>query len=286
MLECELKRRFRLDLDEVSALCARPRPEGGIELLAVGDEDFAVVTATLVSDEVEGASRSEVGDVLDDHVRDGDSGSEWEAVAADGEGRVFVVSESSAEVVVLSPDLKSQVHTIELDVEGGPDRRARKLLDDENAGPEGIVILDDGHLLVAKQRDPILLIEFGPHPLVAGRSASVLSRGDRTELVPLRSWRLREEDEEEVESVNDLAVDGEGRLHAVSSRSRCIYELRPGSDGDEIRVAQRWHLPDEIEPGKERRAEGLAFDGRDRPVVAIDSKQPDENTFLLGRLPR
>ena len=54
---------------------------------------------------------------------------------------------------------------------------------------------------------------------------------------------------------------------------------RPGSHSS-------WHLPDEIEPGKERRAEGLAFDALDRPVVAIDSRQPDENTFLLERLPR
>ena len=271
---CELKKRFRLDLEEVSALCARRHPDGGVELLAVGDEDFAVVAATLVDDGLEDARRTELGDALNDDARDRDSGSEWEAVAADGEGRVFMVSESSAEVVVLSPDLKSQVHTIELDVDAGPDRRARKLLDDENAGPEGIVLLDDGHLLVAKQRDPILLIEFGPDDPVGRR------------LVPLRSWRLREDDEEEVESVNDLALDGEGRLHAVSSRSRCIYELQLGTDEDKVRIAQRWHLPAEIEPGKERRAEGLAFDGRGRPVVAIDSRQPDENTFLLERLPR
>ena len=274
MPESELKKRFRLDLEEVSALCARPRPDGGVELLAVGDEDFAMVAATLMGDDLEDARRTKLDDVVDDDVRDPDSGSEWEAVASDGEGRVFVVSESSAEVLVLSPELTRQVHTIELDVDAGPDRRARKLLDDENAGPEGIVLLDDGHLLVAKQRDPILLIEFGPHE-PAGRR-----------LVPLRSWRLREDDEEEVESVNDLALDGEGRLHAVSSRSRCIYELQLGSDEDKVRIAQRWRLPEEIEPGKERRAEGLAFDGRDRPVVAIDSRQPDENTFLLERLSR
>ena len=60
-------------------------------------------------------------------------------VAVDTEGRVFVVRESSATVVVLSPGLDGHVHTIELDVEGGPDRRARRLLDDENAGPEGIL---------------------------------------------------------------------------------------------------------------------------------------------------
>jgi uncharacterized protein YjiK len=274
MPECELKKRFRLDLEEVSALCARPRPDGGVELLAVGDEDFVMVAATLVGDELEDARRTELDDVFDDDVRDRGSGSEWEAVACDGEGRAFVVSESSTDVVVLSPDLKSHVHTIELDVDAGPDRRARKLLDDENAGPEGIVLLDDGHLMVAKQRDPILLIEFGPH-----------DPGGRR-LVPLRSWRLRDEDEEEVESVNDLALDGEGRLHAVSSRSRCIFELQLGSGEDKVRIERRWRLPEEIEPGKDRRAEGLAFDGRDRPVVAIDSRQPDENAFLLERLPR
>ena len=146
-------------------------------------------------------------------------------------------------------------------------------------------MLEDGHLLVAKQRDPILLTEFGPRAPLAGRSASEPPTGDRTQLVALRSWRLREEDEE-VESANDLALDGEGRLHAISSRSRCIYELRPSSDDDELRAGPRWRLPAEIEPDKNRRAEGLAFDQQDRPVIAIDSKEKDENAFLLGRLPR
>ena len=66
MPECELKKRFRLDLEEVSALCARPHPDGGAELLAVGDEDFAVVAATLVDDALENARRTELGDALND----------------------------------------------------------------------------------------------------------------------------------------------------------------------------------------------------------------------------
>jgi uncharacterized protein YjiK len=274
MPECELKTRFG-SIWTRSRPCARARaPDGHAELLAVGDEDFALVTATLTSDELVGARRHELGDALDDDVRDGDSGSEWEAIAVDPQGRVLVVSESSATVVVLAAKLDAQVRTIELDVANGPDRRARKLLDDENAGPEGIVVLDDGHLLAAKQRNPILLIEFGP------RDAAT------PQMVPLRSWRLREEDEKDVESVNDLALDGEGRLHAISSRTRCVYELRPRADDDELRIGRRWRLPEEIESGKDRRAEGLAFDGQDRPVVAIDSRQPGENAFILGRLPR
>jgi uncharacterized protein YjiK len=164
MPECELKTRFG-SIWTRSRPCARARaPDGHAELLAVGDEDFALVTATLTSDELVGARRHELGDALDDDVRDGDSGSEWEAIAVDPQGRVLVVSESSATVVVLAAKLDAQVRTIELDVANGPDRRARKLLDDENAGPEGIVVLDDGHLLAAKQRNPILLIEYAATP--------------------------------------------------------------------------------------------------------------------------
>ncbi|MFN2628570.1 MAG: hypothetical protein ABR569_08040, partial [Gaiellaceae bacterium] len=160
--DSEIERAFRLPIDEVSALSVRRETE----LLAVGDEEFVIVHAAIGDDGLRNEFHSRrVGDILDDDVRDGESGSEWEAIAADGEGRVFIVRESSLTVVVLSRGLDSHVHTIELDVKDGPDERASQLLDDVNAGPEGILLLQGGRLLVVKQKDPALLIEFGsPDP--------------------------------------------------------------------------------------------------------------------------
>jgi hypothetical protein len=295
MRDSKLRSPFRLRLGEVSALCVRHDSRHGDELLAVGDEDYVVLTARLRGDELEDQGHHKLGDVLEKKLRETGSKSEWEAMATDGEGRVFVVREDTATVVVFSRGLRKQVHAIDLQVEQGPDRRARLLLEGDNRGPEGMLLLTEGHLLVVKQRKPVLLIEFGPrrdNPLGWGKQAHLrredafeLSDGGRTKLFPLRSWKLHRDHEEVVESANDLALDDEGRLHAISSRSRCVYDLVPGSDDDAVEAPNRWRLPDDIEASGVRKAEGLAFEPTGRPLVALDSRKGD-NTFRLERLPR
>lgn len=198
---------------------------------------------------------------------------------------------------MLSPGLDARERTIELDVNAGPDTRAPKLLEDANKGPEGILLLEGGRLLVVKQKDPVLLIEFGPPQ--DGNSTfepcghlALLDRfelpADRDgELVPLHSWLLLDEDGDGLESANDLAVDGEGNLNVLSSHSRSIYELPArSSEGGEMMAEGRWRLPDEMGLSPDRRAEGLTFDGQGRPVVAIDARDEHENLFLLKRLRR
>ena len=284
MKSATVVRTFRLDLDEVSALCLRRRQGATPELLAVGDEAYDVVRAELSGDELVNARSDGVRGLVDTG-----EGSEWEGIASDGAGRVFVLRESTATVFVFAPDLGSLVHTLQLDARGEP------MLEDPNAGPEGLVLLAGGRVLVAKQRDPVMLVELGPPPAkgaasAAGRPLPVdedfeLPAGEQTAIAPLHAWRLSEEDEERVESANDLAFDSRGRLHAISSKSRRIYRLGRLDPGDgEVKVEAAWMLPEELEPGKKRRAEGLTFDDGDRPLVALDAKDEDHNAYLLEPL--
>lgn len=291
ILGSKLKRSFRLQLNEISALCIRHQTE----LLAVGDEEFTIVTGALADDGLDNEVKSKRTDAILDHeIGDPRSGSEWEAIAADGKGRVFIVKENNLTVAMLSARLDEHVHTITLDVTHGPDTEAQKLLDGDNKGPEGIVLLEGGRLLVVKQKAPVLLIEFGPREDDSGNTFEPrrhlaasdqfkLSNGRDTTLVPLHSWRLLD-DKNELESANDLAVNDDS-LHAVSSHSQSIYELPPRSKGQHELVARRrWRLPDEMELCRHRKAEGLAFDRQGHPIVALDSKDKDENVFVLKRL--
>jgi hypothetical protein len=289
MSEVAISFPYRLHLDQVSALCVRRDGNGAEELVAVGDEDFAVLTAALDGGRLTAQETAKVGDALDDPP----GKSDWEAVATDATGRVFAIAESSADVIVLSRSLRRQLHRIVLKADEGPDRRARKLLDGDNRGPEGFLLRAGGHLLVVKQRKPILLIEFGPRQdRVRGLGAAArlepdsdfeLSPGDETELFPLHSWELS--NEEAVGSANDLAIDTRGRLYAISSRTYCIYEIAPETD-DTIAAAPTWSLPADVRAGEDRNAEGLAFDGRDRPIVALDVKDTGDNAFVLEHLPQ
>jgi hypothetical protein len=61
-----------------------------------------------------------------------------------------------------------------------------------------------------------------------------------------------------------------------------LGRLDPG-DGD-VKVEAAWKLPEELEPGKKRRSEGLTFDDGDRPLVALDIKDEGHNAYLLEPL--
>lgn len=263
----------------------------------MGDENFAIHRATLQGDRLERRRRVSVRHALPDRHSTGGGGSEWESIATDGSGRVFVLRESTATVFVFSPGLRKLQHTIQLDLEASGDVHARHLLDDPNAGPEGILLLKAGHLLVVKQRDPIVFIEFartserpnglsGDSYLPSAESFAV-SDGRRTTVRAVASWRLDSDTEAVVESANDLAVDDRGRLHAISSKSRCIFELAAADPGDAtISIDFAWTLPEELRAEGDGKAEGLTFDDQGRPLVALDVKDKAMNGFLLEPLER
>ena len=148
--------RWTLGIEEASALGLRRTPRSGApELLALGDESRTVVTARLVvaGRLLPGAPTDphRVKDLPDDLDRDRD-GSQWEGVAGDVTGRVFILRERGSELLVVSPDFRFE-RRIELH---------HHWRDDTAYGLEGLLLLRDGHVLAAKQKKPVRLIEFGP----------------------------------------------------------------------------------------------------------------------------
>jgi hypothetical protein len=74
-----VRRSFRVDLDEVSALCLRRRQGAPSQLLAIGDEAYDIVAAELAGDELVKGRTQSVGGLIDTG-----EGSEWEGIASDG----------------------------------------------------------------------------------------------------------------------------------------------------------------------------------------------------------
>lgn len=106
-----------MPIREISALGVRPGDSGELQLLAVGDEDFAVITADCSEDGVPGATRREelflplVGTGID--LR---AGSGFEGVAADGRSRVFVLQEEKSRLLLFSEDFRRLLQVLPLDV--------------------------------------------------------------------------------------------------------------------------------------------------------------------------
>ena len=297
MAALRLEARTALPLTEISAFALR-QGEAGTELIAVGDDDFGVLCVPLSDDGQLGESkRCDLWRKLPMDVVASSDGSQFEGVACDGDGRVLVLQEGPARVLVLSRRLDTLLHTIRLIVDPDEPDFGEKWHDDDNARGEGMVLLRDGHLLIAKQRKPIRLIEFGPPGadplgvspdtlLPADASYDVASRDGDVELAVLASWRLADgEDEDAFESINDLACDADGRLFLLSSRARRIACIGEALQADEshARFAEVWDLPDGTPGGDDDRPEALALPFEGAALVGIDTKKPGDNVaFIRG----
>jgi hypothetical protein len=284
--------RWQLPLREASALCLAEDREGeAARLLAVDDEAYELAWAEIVDDDLRpGPARSVRAAVPDAEARS----SEFEGVAADGAGHVFVIQEGADRVLVFDQSLSILERTLGLSVPADEPDFGREWHRDPNRRGEGLVLLGNGHLLIGKQREEARLIEFGPpsseaqgyapgDALASGRPFPFDSEGDMT-FAPLASWLVKPASG--VESVNDLACDAAGRLHLVSSKSRLLAraerELRP--DDDTVALTA-WALPDAIFDSDDDKAEGLVLAPRLGWLVALDLSRAAPNVFSITGVP-
>jgi len=268
-----------------------------MELLGVGDRAFSIFTGDA---KPPGASTASAP--LSDHVDGGTkagAASQWEGLAADGLGRAFVLQEHPGDesqpshVFVLAPDFDERVAVIALAVGDDGSNWKRAWRKHENARGEALVLLRDARLLVAKQKDPVRFIEFGPPGArPAGLGASRFLGNESFELPsepflefePLCSWGLAKRDRDELRTVNDLAAF-DGRLYAISRESRLIARLEASVRPDEgsVGIECSWSVPTAI-----RNPEGLVVLDGLLPIVADDLSGDEDtggpNIFLLSDL--
>jgi uncharacterized protein YjiK len=282
-----------LPIREISALASRRNSSGDLQLLAVGDEDFAVVTADCDKDgRPRETQREELFLPLVGSGIDLRSGSGFEGVAADGKGRVFVLQEEQARLLVFSKDLKKLKRVLALEVPPGFPIAAA-WAEEVNERAEGLLLMRDGHVLVAKQKNPAGLIEFGPeqHEALGVDSDTVLSGTEKFalpeiedgRLVALAWWPVDAKAEKRLPTLNDIALGTDGRVYVISAKGQVIARLderlRPAA---ELKLDKSWKIDGKLPDGKEARPEGLAFTVETTPVIGVDSKVAGSNVFLLS----
>jgi hypothetical protein len=297
MHELKIQLATALPLREISALTIRTEPSGALELLAVGDEDFAVIKTEFDANGALGDTfRYELFLPLVGTGIDLRGGSGFEGLACDGEGNVCVLQEEDSRVLVFDAELTTLRHVVELSVpydtqlgrewysEEGRDYRA-----------EGLLLLDGGHLVVAKQKLPVCLIEFGPpnRSAVGIEPKTILSGSQRfeypndaksTTLVPLAWWEFEETAAKTMTTLNDIAIDEDDRIYVLSSEAKVVaridQRLRPG---EKLKAKDSWSVDDAIPGGKKAKPEGLAVLPGAIPLIGFDSKKVGNNLIVLER---
>jgi hypothetical protein len=280
-------------LREVSGICLRRGRKGQKFLVAVGDREAKIAWFPLSGSE-EASVDWRTSDISSRHgsaLPTDDP--QIEAVCADGVGRVLLLQETPARVEVIDPEAQEVVASIDLEVEGDGEI-ARAWTDPDGSRGEGMVLLPGGHLLVAKEKKPAALIEFGPphsrsRGLVRG---GALPDGERWPVkkgrqryIALPIWRPAKTLAEACADFSDLEIGPDGRLYLLSDKSSTIAlidDLPAG--GGAAAVADVWRLGE-----LDGKPEGLAFTAQGCAVVGLDTRKRRNNLVLLepaiARLP-
>ena len=208
-----------------------------------------------------------------------------EAVCADGLGRVLLLQETPPRVELIDPTMRKVVASIDLAVEGRGEI-ARAWSDPKGSRGEGMVLLPGGHLLVAKEKKPAALIEFGP----TNSQSRGLARGGALpdgeqwpigkgvhRFVALASWLPDTKLAKTCADFSDLEIGPDGYLYLLSDKSSTIARLNnlPAAGGAAGLLAA-WRLGD-----LDGKPEGLAFAAEGHAIVGLDTRKPRQNLILL-----
>jgi uncharacterized protein YjiK len=272
---------LHVDVDELSALCGAGQSlDDSSKLFAVGDESTNLFTFTLTGDFIQ-----PVPDVwTTTYAGPPGHGSDFEGIAADAHGHVIVLTEFPAGVVQFQLDSLQENHLmsatrVPLDEDSMRHLAGMSALD--RLHPEGVVLLVDGHLLVAHEKQPRGLFEMGrPGAAPLGiHPSSYLPAADAfalpAQLVALAWWPLRDG----INDISDLAVR-DHRLHLLSDESSCVVSLAQDvAVSAELELKTCWRFPDDM-----KNAEGLVFRSNGDAYVGLDvpGARPTANIFSFA----
>src|SRR5499427_10826637 len=280
-----VRRVVHVPLREVSAICLGRSDNGRMFLIAVGDRAAKIAWFSLSGSEdvrIDWQTRSIAklsGSKLPKH------NPQIEAVCADGDGRILLLQETPPSVELIDLEALEALASIDLVVEGH-DKIARAWSDPKGSRGEGAVLLPGGHLLVAKEKKPAALIEFGPphsqsRGLVRG---GALADGERWPIhkghhrfVALAIWRPDKALAKTCADFSDLEIGPDGCLYLLIDKSSTIARLDElPAGGGTAGLVEAWRLGD-----LDGKREGLAFTALGRAVVGLDTRKARRNLVLL-----
>ncbi len=277
-----------LPVVEASGITIR-RTERGSVVLVVGDRTSEVGACVVgARGELDDWSILDLAKLPGWPLPPGDS--QFESIAADGGSLVALMCEDPPVVLIADTITREFCAEVHLTAPAGSVLDGQ--WDDASSRGEGLVFLRGGRLLVAQEKRPRALIEFGP----VGTEPRGLSSEDflapgeswdaptgQVDFVPLSTWKLKSAAKKALGDVSAIGTDPEGNLWLLSDKSQRVgrlaldLPLAPGDD--EVRdLDEIWELPDgAVKP------EGIAALGDGRVLVALDTRSTTGNGMILTR---
>jgi hypothetical protein len=280
-----VQRAVDVPLRELSGICLERGRGHRMALIAIGDHAAKLARARLLGGDLGELDWRTIDIARLPGSRLPAKDSQIEAVCADGAGRVLLLQETPPRVELVDADAHRVVASIELAVDGRGDL-ADSWSDPKGSRGEGAALLAGGHLLIAKEKEPPALVEFGPEGAASRGLAAggALADGDAWPIadgehrfVALAIWRPDRALRDFCEDFSDLEIGPDGWLYLLSDQSASIArldDLAPG--GGTASLSACWRLDDVA-----HKPEGLAFAADGRAIVALDKRKRKNNLVLL-----
>lgn len=205
--------------------------------------------------------------------------SQWEGLAIDGEKNLFLLREYPSAVFVLNFLADKVLSIIKLDYSYSKWKKSKS----SNSLGEGIVLLKNGHLLVAKEDDPPALIEFGlkgdkalgySTKTVLGKNDEFLVSDRRLNYSVLNIWKLPKKYECDI---SELAIGTKKELYILSQTCGKIFVTKHLKLGQKtIDVKKSYLLPSVVQ-----KPEALVVLKKGKIIVGSDSKKSKRVIFTF-----
>jgi hypothetical protein len=301
--ELAVTARYNVPIAELSGLAivrsaeeaSGPAATNGISLYAIGDASYEIASIRINSSS--GDASIHLNDAVQMLGKHNGNASQWEAIATDSVDTICMLSETRSEVCCLDLGLRNDHGTLKLDV-SGIKHLDRVWQDRPNSRGEGMILMKNGHALILKEKQPSMLIEFGPEgdlPMGYGpdtflehgeafaiRQSKPQSNPQSNIWVALKAWEFSDRLGELARDASEITLGPDGRVYLLSQESSTLIRLekvlKPNEDKITVDHDAYWKLPRGIE-----KAEGLVIDAEMHPWIGIDIKQKDKtNLFRLS----
>lgn len=272
-----------LKLHELSGLTKHPSlPE--MTYLAIGDRSYEIAQFTIPSDPSKALSFDLAKKVPGAAAQ---RSSQWEAIQADSNGTIVLLVEDPARILIVSLKDKDVTGSYDLVVnEEHP--LAKSWKEQASSRGEGLLLLEDGFILVAKEKNPRALMLFGPMGSALPSKVQLLKSPswktpaqEMKSLELLYSWEPSEKAALQLADVSDLAADINAGIFLLSDESRRICEIRLPL------LTTAAHFDTNscfVFPGKLPHPEGLSIQGTSF-VVGLDNMAKKTNVHAFTRRP-
>lgn len=276
-----------LPVPEASSVVVARR-SGGDHLLVVGDRSSVMAESRLHEGRPGTWHLIDLATVEGWPEHAGDS--QFEALACDGGALAAVMREDPAEVLVVDTGARALRAHIRLLVPPWSALAGR--WDDPSSRGEGLLLLRGGRLLVAKEKRPRALVEFGPagtSPLGVGQDdlLGVDEEWDsplgEVDYHALAVWRLKDAAKKSLGDISAIAAGRDRALWLLSDKSACVGRIelteRLARGGGTITsLSQTYRLPPEA-----TKPEGFAMVDDDTALIALDTTRAHANGLLVHR---